>query len=66
MMTSEQPRVAMEGRYSVNDTCALLGIHRTTLYNYTAAGLIKCGFRRGTLRRFYKGAEILRFWKSEL
>lgn len=65
-MTSEEPKVAPTGKYSVKETCEKLGMHRNTLYRYTNKGKIKCGFRRSTLRRFYTGAEILRFWRGEL
>ena len=66
MITSTEPMVSAEGRYSVSDTCKVLGIHRNTLRRYTEAGMIKCGFRRETARKFYKGAEIVRFWRAQL
>lgn len=65
-MTAMEPQVSMTGRYSVSEACELLGIHRNTLRTYTESGIIKCGFRRPTARKFYLGSEILRFWKSQL
>lgn len=65
MITPEEPKVSAEGRYSVSQTCKALGIHRNTLRKYTVAGLIKCGFRRETARKFYRGSEIVRFWKAQ-
>lgn len=64
MITSIEPQVAPTGRYSIVDTCKLLGIHRNTLRLYTQAGLIKCGFRRCSGKKFYAGTEILRFWRA--
>lgn len=66
MITPDEPKVAPTGRYSITDTCKMLGIHRNTLRLYTLAGKIKCGFRRHSGRKFYFGSEILRFWKAEM
>ena len=66
MVTSEEPNVTPTGRYSVTETCRALGIHRNTLQRYTQEGKIKCGFRRNTLRKFYAGVEILKFWRATL
>ncbi len=64
-MTTEIPDVTMTGRYNVTQTSAALGINKSTLLRYTMAGLINCGFRRRTYRKFYLGSEIIRFWKSQ-
>lgn len=66
MVTSEEPRVMPNNRYSINQTCAILTISRKTLMKYTQAGLIECGHRPTTLRRFYTGKDILRFWRAAL
>lgn len=65
-MTSEIPEVNPAGRYSIKEVCHILGIHRNTLRRLTAAGQIKVSFRKGTLRQFYKGTEIKRFWLAEV
>lgn len=64
MVTCEEPNVSLTGRYTINATCKLLGIHRNTLAIYTNDGRIKCGYRRENKRKFYLGREILRFWKA--
>lgn len=66
MITTNEPKVNEGGRYSVMQACEALGIHRNTLRNYTEQGLIKCGFRRETGRKFYVGREIVRFWRAQL
>ncbi len=66
MIRATEPVVAADGRYSVSQTCTALGIHRNTLQRYTEQGLIKCGYRRESARKFYKGSEIVRFWKAQL
>ena len=65
-MTAEVPNVTETGRYSVTKTTEVLGIHRNTLNRYTERGLIKCGHRRESGRKFYEGREILRFWKARM
>lgn len=64
-MTSKKPDIHADGRYSTNETAALLGISRKTLGRYTASGLIKCGRWRTNNRPFYTGREILRLWMAQ-
>lgn len=63
-MKEEAPKVCLTGRYSVTETCKLLGIHRNTLLNYTRSGKIRVGFRKATGRKFYLGSEIAKIWHS--
>ena len=65
IMTAVKPDVRPEGRYSINETCAFLGIKsRNTLRSYVAQGLIKQGFRRTNGRPFFLGSEIMKCWSS--
>lgn len=66
MVTSIPPVVNDFRRYTIDETCGILGIHRSTLRRYTDSGLIKCGYRRETGRKFYLGSEISLFWKAQL
>lgn len=63
-VTSNKPEVLPTSRYSISETCAILGITRKTLAKYTTAGLIECGFRKATLQKFYTGIAILKFWMA--
>ncbi len=63
-VTCNEPKVTATSRYSVNETCELLGITRKTLLKYTTCGLIKCGYRKATMRKFYTGLDIMRFWMA--
>ena len=66
-MTAEEPKVALTGRYSINETSELLGICRDTLYKYTHETCeIKCGYRKrgGRLVKYYLGSEILLYWRA--
>jgi DNA-binding transcriptional MerR regulator len=63
MITMVKPSVENQQRYSVGQTAALLGIHRNTLKTYTDSNLIKARYHVGTMRKFYYGYDILRFWR---
>lgn len=65
-MNSNMPNVKPVNRYTIDETCELLGLHRNTLRRYTEQGKIKCGVRRCPMKKFYLGSEILRFWKAQL
>ena len=64
MITANMPEINATDQLSIGEAAAVLGVHRNTMRRYTEQGLIKCRFRRATKRRFYTGADILRFWKS--
>ena len=66
MVTSSEPRVMPNNRYSIKETCAILTISRKTLAKYTKTGMIDCGFRPTNQQKFYTGASIVKFWKSAL
>lgn len=62
ILSPTPPEVRLDGRYSINDTCKFLGIHRHTLRKYTESGEIKSRLRQGGKTKFYLGSEILKFW----
>ena len=43
-MVAAEPKVDPSSRYSIKQTCELLGVHRNTLRAYTKGHFIKCGF----------------------
>lgn len=63
-MTPNEPQLNDAGRYSIKETCEALGIHRNSLQIYTKGGFIKCGYRRESMRKYFLGSEIKRFWRS--
>lgn len=65
-MVAEAPKLNVAGRYTISQTCVLLGIHRNSLRKYTSLGLIKQSFRKSTSAAFYKGTDILKFWAQEM
>ena len=56
-MIATEPNVAKTGRYSLEETAKLLGVHPNTIIRYA---------KMGNRRKFYTGMEILRFWRSEI
>lgn len=47
--------------YTTSEACSFLGVHRTTLWRYVQRGVLRCSYRRGNGRPFFKGAELIRF-----
>lgn len=64
-MTATEPQVSLNGRYSIRQTCDLLGMHRNTLRQKTKSGLITCFVTKDGHTR-YKGVEILKYYRAEL
>lgn len=62
MVTSVQPNINPTSRYTISETCKLLGIHRNTLRSYVNAGYIKS--MQNVHGQRFKGSEILRFWNT--
>ena len=54
-------KIAASYTYSTTQAAQLLGVHRVTLYRWVKDGLLACGVRRRTGRRFFKGSELIRF-----
>lgn len=67
-MTGVQPDITPTRRYSVNEACELLGVHRNTLHRMTADGRIKCKYVKAgrKVRPVYMGREILKCWNMSL
>jgi len=66
MITATRPSVALNGRYTVTQTCSVLGIHRGTLLRYTERGIIKPVFRRVDGRKVFIGRDIIKLWLASL
>lgn len=64
MVTCHEPQVISTSRYSIRETCDILCITRKTLDKYTKQGLIHCDYRPKTLRKFYTGHSIMKFWRA--
>ena len=65
-MTHTPPDVQLQGRYSVQDSCKLLGIGRSTLYRHVQMGNISVHFWAKNGRPFFFGKDLLAFWKAAM
>lgn len=64
-MIATKPKVETNGRYELQAASNALGVNKTTLLRYTHEGKIKAGIKRSNKRRYWTGAEIIRFWMAE-
>lgn len=64
-MVTTRPNISMTGRYSIGEAAELLGIHRNTMRHYAKNGIINFSLRKQPCRKFFKGADLLRFWDSQ-
>lgn len=64
-MTNVLPMINPAGRYSVTQTANILEIDRSTLYRNTRNGRIRMTAYVSDNRGYYKGIEIIRFFKQE-
>ena len=58
--------IAPTAQYTTTEACSFLGVHRTTLYRYVQRGVLRCSYRRGNGRPFFKGSELIRFANATL
>lgn len=58
--------IAPTGQYTTTEACGILGVHRNTLHRYVQRGVLRCSYRRGNGRPFFKGSELIRFAKATL
>lgn len=65
-MTPERPNVKLQGRYDTTQAAALLGVHRNTIRDWANKGLLRCGWKKNPMRRFFTGADIIRRWEETL
>ncbi len=61
-MTNTRPHVASDGRYSMTEAAALLGVDRKTIYRWRKSGYLKSHKRRMNDRPFLFGREILKIF----
>ena len=63
-MVKNEPEVSPTARYELKDASEALGIHKSTLLNWTKKGHIKAGVRKVNGRKVWLGSELVRCWKA--
>lgn len=65
-MITTQPDVKPLGLYGLMDTARALGVTKSTIQKWTAAGKLPFTIRRSTGKRVWYGKDILKFWSLTL
>lgn len=65
-MNIQKPKVNLTARYSVRETCTILGICRETLRRHTHKGTIAVHYRKANMRPFFLGSDIMAFWNRSI
>ena len=52
-------------KYSTSEASEILGVDRSTIRHWADKGYLRYGVSRHNGRRFYTGAELLRFYNSK-
>jgi predicted site-specific integrase-resolvase len=66
MLANNLDGVLPTNRYSIAETCKILQCHRNSLLKWTNEGRIKCEYHRATMRKYYTGTQIEKFWRNTL
>lgn len=65
LMTHREITLNRADKFSTTEAARILGVSRPTIYSYVSQGLLKYKTRRSNGRRYYTGAELMRFWNCE-
>ena len=65
-MTDIQPKVALDGRYSVCEAARRLGCHRQTLWRYAERLHITPNYNQLNNRWFFTGKQLHRIWRAAM
>lgn len=63
-MTTEQPKVQRDGRYSLAESARLMDCDTRTLHKYAAYFGIAPGTNKVNGRPYFKGDQLLRIWRA--
>ena len=61
-MTTNRPRVSLDGHYCMTEAAALLGVDRKTIYRWRKIGYLKTKKHRFNNRPFILGRDILKLY----
>lgn len=65
-MIKEKPNIDPTSRFELREVALILGAHKASILRWTRMGKLHCTQRRINNRRVWTGAEILRFWRTEM
>lgn len=64
-MTNTVPTIDPKARFELREAAAILDVGKASVLRWTSTGRLRCGVKRSNGRKFWTGAELIRFWKSE-
>lgn len=65
MLTTNVPSIVETARLSVTQSAKALGVSPSSIDRWTREGLLRCHYHRHNSHRYWLGADLLRFWKSQ-
>lgn len=63
-MTKTEPNVKPTDRFELREAAEVMEVDKSTILRWTNKGLLSCRIRRSNNRRFWTGAELVRFWRA--
>lgn len=64
-MTNTVPKINPDARLELREAAAILNVDRSSILRWTTIGRLRCGIKKSNGRKYWTGAELIRFWKSE-
>lgn len=64
-MITTTPNINPAARLELREAAAALEVDKSSIQRWTSIGRLRCGIKKSNGRKFWTGAELIRFWKSE-
>lgn len=64
MITSENPKIKAQSRYTLSQAAKVMGVHRNTVARWIETGLISSERGQRSRRRFIMGSELRKLWRN--
>ncbi len=65
-LTSSQPNIDLNGRYSVTEASKILNIHRSTIWRWVRQGKLRPYVSTINSRTRFIGKDLMRLWQEEI
>ncbi|MBO6083202.1 MAG: helix-turn-helix domain-containing protein [Bacteroidales bacterium] len=64
-MRNTQPLIDPAAHLELREAALALDVHKSTVLRWTRTGKLRCGIKRLNGRKYWTGAELIRFWRAE-
>ncbi len=65
MMIATPPNIPPSARLELREAAAALQVDKSTIQRWTYEGRLRCGVKKSNKRKYWLGADLIKFWKSE-